>query len=373
MTEVLFLLPVRSQPRYHKRIRGLQRCGIEARALYFERPYFQGAVPPCAAHSIGKIRHGAYLSRLAQLAAALRPVRRAAREADAIYAFGLDMAVLASLALVGRPIRLVYEIGDVRAVQLATGMEGRLVRVLERWVLRRSSEVVVTAAGYATGYLGTYHAFDARRARVIENRMDLPAGRRPVREAREVARPIVIGYFGLLRCRRSWQALKTLARDAAGSVRVLVWGYAMEIDVEREVGECDHIEYRGEFVVPDDLPRMYESVDLVWGCYPAPERMTTGNALWARTNRFYESCYFRRPLVSLAGTDEARVVESWGIGTAVDLSDPDGAARELLDALPGNLARWQAAVDAVPVGACVYTSEHESLAAAIRSVDAERD
>lgn len=362
--DVVFLLPVSSQPRYHKRIRGLQSAGLNVRALHFERTYFKGAGLPCPAKSLGSMAQGAYVSRMLRLTLALRKARRALRDADVVYAFGLDMAILAALATPRRRTSLVYELGDIRTAQLDRGLKGRLVRTLERWVVNRAREVVVTARGFAEGYLGPYLGMDSRRARVLENRLDLPIGQRPQPQVHVSSNPIVIGYFGLLRCEKSWQTLQELTRIVEGSIKIVARGYAFGISLN-DVGQNPHIHFGGEFVAPAELPDMYAAVDLVWGCYPAPESTAGGNWQWARTNRFYESCYFKRPLITLAGTDEARVVEAHGIGIAVDLSDPSSAARSLYAQLINSLERWQRNAAAVPDAVCVYTDEHEQLASSI--------
>jgi succinoglycan biosynthesis protein ExoL len=364
---VLFLLPVASDPRFHKRIRGLQQAGLEARALYFERAYFAGHPLPCPAKSLGRISHGAYRSRLGRYLGAMRTLRRELRPGEAVHAFGLDLAVLALVGGFGRKFKLVYEIADVRSVQLARGIKGRVIRALERWVLNTARHVVVTAPGFASEYFRRYVGVEPRSLQVIENRLDLPASGRPAPgPARNADAPIVIGYFGVLRCPRSWETLKALARIAQGRVRVIVRGHAMGIDLKQETQQLAHVAYGGTFLAPDDLPGMYGAVDMVWGCYPAPPDQREGNWSWARTNRFYESCYFRKPLICLAGTDEARVVEASGLGIAVDISDPERAARELMAALPAGLPQWTRAAANVPDDWCVYSDEHQRLAAALR-------
>lgn len=368
---VLFLLPVRSQPRYHKRIRGMMRAGCDASALYFDRPYFEGAALPCPARAMGQVEHGAYLGRLPGLGRALRQVSRAAKQVDAIYAFGLDMMLLARLAAMQGRVPTVYEIGDVRAVQLAPSVRGRIVRAVERWAVRGAAELVVTAPGFATGYLRNRLGVTPEKLHVIENRLDLPVAERPPARVHSAGDPIVVGYFGLLRCRRSWESLKALARMGDGSIRIVVRGYALGIDLQNEPDKSPWIHYGGEFVAPDELPNLYGSVDIVWGCYPAPERLAVDGSLdvnwrWARTNRFYESCYFGRPILALSGSDEAREIEALGIGMGVDLSSPTQAASQLLKVLPESLAAWQVKAAELPGAVSTYTNEHDLLAASLR-------
>lgn len=368
---ITVLLPVKSQPRYHKRIRGLKTAGAIVSGFYFERSYFEGAQPPCEVKSLGRIEHGAYTLRLLQLFRSARKIRPHIHKDSVLYAFGLDMAILVLLAGFGRSYHLIYEVGDLRPIQFATGVKANIVRGMERLVLRNIRKLVVTASGFMTGYYSKRHKTENLDVQIIENKLDIPCRDRLRPEIHKNKKPIIIGYFGLLRCVRSWQTLKAIARQGAGSIHVVVRGFSLGIDIQSEADKELYVTYGGDFIAPDDLSSMYAEVDLVWGCYPVPETFSEGNWKWARTNRFYESCFFRRPMVALAGTDEANEVVTRNIGIALDLTDPEEAARQLLAELPEQLSRWQRATLELPDSLCCYQHEHEMLIKDIESDFAE--
>ncbi len=64
--------------------------------------------------------------------------------------------------------------------------------------------------------------------------------------------------------------------------------------------------YLGPYQAPKDLSFIYSMVDVVWASYPFSDRTTVGNHLYARTNRFYESLYFKKPFIVQKGTADAK-------------------------------------------------------------------
>jgi succinoglycan biosynthesis protein ExoL len=340
-------------------------AGESACALYFERAYFKGGEIPCKSQSIGYIEHGKYIKRLYRLMRAWLTISRKAKKSDILYAFGFDMGVLAVLASRGTSTKIVYEIGDVREIQLARTINGSLIRFFEKIIAKRADEIVVTASGFATEYYDKILGVNSNSIRVIENRVDLPPATRPEPPFYNQSSPIVIGYFGLLRCKKSWATLKALARKGGKNIKIVVRGYPMGIPVQEESAFYPNIDFGGPYVAPDDLISIYSNVDLVWGCYSF-NNADAGNWKWARTNRFYESCFFRRPIISQYGTDEGYEVESYNIGTTLDLSNPENAAEQLLNCLPHNLLLWQKNAATLSNSMCMYTNEHNHLVESLR-------
>ncbi|MCE7902073.1 MAG: hypothetical protein DYH20_05270 [Gammaproteobacteria bacterium PRO9] len=368
--KVIFLAPVATQPRYGKRITEILKLGVEAECLYFDRDYFSGRQLPCHSICLGRVSHGKYVFRILTLVKSIFVARRYLREATISYAFGVDMLFLSAIASVGCKNRIVYEVSDIRDAMTKPGIQSWLLRGLEKLLLRRVDLVVVTAPGYRDGYYRGLGVSSGNRFFVMENKLDLDPAKRPQRVVvRPENGPITIGYFGLLRCRRSWDVLKELVRKGQGKFVVKVRGRPIAPDsLPAEAEALDGIQYDGEFVWPDDLAAMYDSVDLVWGCYPHSNQ-PVGNWLWARTNRFYEACYFKRPIVTLEGSADARIAEELGIGPVVDLNDTGAAVDRLLQLTFDEVADWQGKVDQVGSDVCVYGDDHQRLLRLITSLD----
>jgi len=228
--------------------------------------------------------------------------------------------------------------------------------------------VVVTAPGYIDGYYNNIlKVSDKQNFFVLENKLDATAiPRENLLLTRDTSK-IHIGYFGLLRCDRSWDALKLLVESCPDRFEVHIFGRPINpISLPGEANSRAGITYYGEFMWPADLEKMYSSVDVVWGCYPYGDS-APGNWQWAKTNRFYESCFFRKPLITLLHSADAAVVSKLDIGFAVDLSDTDKAveflksklSNEYLTSLTNNLGQ-------VPDQTYLYMDDHDRL---IKSIE----
>lgn len=382
---VLILLPLVGDPRDSKRIAMLQEAGLTVEALAFERDYHQGRMPSCSVTSLGRIPHGQYLRRVLRLLAALPVFRRALRRSDVAYASGADMALAGLVAGIGLGRPMVLEVGDIRAIQVAPGWKGALMRALDRWIARRSGLLVVTAPGFADGYYRDRLRV-AIPSLVIENKLDaqvMPAHdvasaakSPPLRAADGTRRPIRVGYFGVLRCDWSWNLLEAMATRHPDEITLVVAGYPMSPpDLVERAKALPNATYLGQYRSPQDLPSMYERVDVVWMCYPDPS-LRDPEWRWAqeicRSNRFYESCYFRTPTIALAQGADGVEVARLGIGLV--LRDPaDASIIEAIRAISdADLDAWRERLAALPRAIFIYTDESERLGRAVMDLAAGR-
>lgn len=371
---VLSLLPVVGHVRDSKRIDMLKAQGATVEVGAFNRPHHVGRAPRAPVTVLANISHGRYLRRMLVTLTCISTVIRLARRNDVIYASGQDMGMigLAASLFTGTPV--VLEVGDIREIQLDYGWKGAAMRVLERFMTRRLKLVVVTAEGFVTGY---YHRWLRQTPPylTIENKLEesfveaIEAAALPERPNPRDGEPVVIGYFGLLRYQWSIDALAEAVRHGQGRIRVLLAGSASEeVDIT-PLTDLPGVEYLGEYKSPGDLPGMYGRVDVIWCCNPISCQDSRGkNWAWARTNRFYESCLFRKPLIVLDGIGDAEVVEAHGVGLLLkDLEMT--SVRDCVDALtPAGLAAWREAFRTLPRSVYSYTDEPEVLARRLRRI-----
>ena len=372
---VLSALPVLGQPRHSKRISMLLQTGFKVEAVAFERDYHRGRLPCCTVERLGKIAHGRYLQRILKMINAFPQMRRAMRRNDIIYASGPDMALFALVAGLGLRKPIILEIGDIQAVQFAKGFRGYIVRALDKFVVNSSRLLVVTASGFVDYYYRK--RLNTRTpVLVLENKLEMPvfdadriAVPAPMKGTPLLDRRLRIGYFGLLRCDWSWRVLESLALSRPDEVKIVVAGYPMiPVDLVERAAKLSNVEFLGEFHSPKDLPALYGNVDLVWGCFPIPPEQDDRNWMWARTNRFYESCFFQRPIIVLAGSGDAAEVERYGIGMIVG----GAGIAEVTDVLSGikldDILRWRENISKVPQRVYLYTTEIEELRKALGDI-----
>ncbi|WP_027364776.1 glycosyltransferase family protein [Desulfotruncus alcoholivorax] len=361
--KIAFLLPVVSDARAHKRISGLKKFGARPVVLAFERKYYKGKPFPEGYISLSAIEHSKYHKRLIPFLKAFVKVRAAVKKTDVIYAFGLDMLLLGWLACLGpaKPFTAVYEVADIREVLLGKGLLSRCLRWLERFLLRRTKFAVVTSERYISGYYQEIQGIKDFRYIVVENKIDpVVTAKAPACPIGENAGILRIGYFGVIRCRRSLDILMEAALQSSGRVQVYLRGFPLGVGDLEKVVQSPAVTYGGPYMAPDDLPDLYGRVDLVWACYPYRGNIT-GNQCWARTNRFYESCYFNKPMLAQAGTEDGRVIEALGLGTCLDLADSKAAVKRILSITGQELKQWQYNTGLLDKEIYIMTSEHAQL------------
>jgi succinoglycan biosynthesis protein ExoL len=371
---VVYLLPVVSQPRYWKRIGALESLGFEGSVLTFSRPYVQAReAHENRAEVIGSMSHGKYLRRLFALARALPLLYRRSRRADFLYCFGADLAGLGvAVKLFRRRLQLVLEVGDVRPVMIEDGVKGKLLRAVERVVLRHVSLIVVTSSAYCDRYFVNRQGVPADRILTVENKVDARMRElaEPVRGGRSKPGTVLsIGYFGLIRCRKSWDLLERMAVVRPDRIRIEVWGRLIldgrPVDLTRLP---PNMAYHGEYRNPEDLPDMFSAFDIAWAAHV--HGIT--NTRWARTNRYYEACCFGKPLIGQRGTLDGDVIDRLGIGFCIDLNNPDEAVDRICSVTDSAILSWQERVLALDKAVYQYTNEHAVLAQRMRGSRRDR-
>lgn len=338
------------------RVAMLQRCGFAVEAIGFERYGAAARTLRCRVESLGRIDHRRYLRRGLRLVTCLRRVRAAIKRNDLVYAFGTDLLLLALAAGVRSKVRVVAEIADIRGLQVAAGLRGRLFRAMEKRAVGACALLVVTSAGYLAYYRGWLRT--ETPAIVVENKVEpalaAAAGARAPDPAPAFCAggPLRVGYFGILKDEWSLRLIEALARSHSGRFTFLLAGVPgrfIESFAERVRG-IPGLEYRGEYRHPGDLPALFGGADVILTCYRPG--VPYG---WSRSNRYYDACLFKKPLIVRAGTADAEMVRRHDVGLVIEAADVDRAAGEMRGVTPAHWLRWRANMQALPPAAYVHT------------------
>lgn len=355
--KICFIQPVETQPRFAKRANQFRGLGVQTKILSFRRKYFKSDIDVSNWIDLGQIRKGKYFLRIPVLSRAAIVVRRESRTSDVLYAYGLDCLFLAILANCWRRQNLlvIYEVADVRPIQVGSSISSKIVRWVERLLLKQVAYVVVTSKAYETEYFRKTQKIDKNIFIVLENKVDSSIVKELRKEKFLVKEePLRIGYFGLLRCRKTMEFLLKLARGGEGKFEVYIRGFVQDIPCFQEIlNSCAEITYEGEYAYPSELPSIYEGVDLVIVAH-AHHRVNTA---WARGNRFYESGYFGKPMIAQIGTQDGIEVEECGFGLCIDLEKPEEAVRAVKAIKVTDIIKWKKSLKAHHNRFC-YADEH---------------
>ncbi|MEO0360019.1 MAG: glycosyl transferase family 1, partial [Pseudomonadota bacterium] len=341
MTRLAYFAFDRDDAATRRRGAGCRRDGIEVDGFAMRRR--DGPAPDWVVADLGRTADNAYLRRAGSILAGARKAlkrRDALEAADVMMARNLDMLVVAALTrrLAGLKTPLVYECLDVHRLLVREDGVGAAMRALEGRLLAGAAALWVSSPAFLREYFEPRHG-GRYRAALVENRIvrEPALGARPTATvADDPARPLRIGWFGNLRCRRSLAMMEAIGAAFPGRAEIVLRGYPAlgEIpDFDARVAAAPAVRYGGRYKAPEDLAAIYGEVDVVW----AGDFMDAGsNSDWLLPNRLYEGGWFACPPIAPAHVETGRWIAERGVGFTI--ADGDGAtAEESLEALVGRL------------------------------------
>ncbi len=309
-----------------RRVRAMQDDGLSVRGFMMRRQ--DGVASEWDNIDLGQTRDGAFAQRVARIFSGARIAARARdalTDADVIYARNLDMLACAFLAkrIAGLDTPVVYESLDVHRMLTRTDVVGKVMRWLEKSLLRRTIGLVVSSPGFLRNhfekhYRGFYVAF------LVENRLAAGSnfGPRPEPHAPGQVRSgangrLRLGWIGNLRCLRSFELLCALADRYPDTLEIKLHGQPARTEIpvfEPEIDARANMSFAGRYRSPEDLATIYAGLDLVW----AGDFMEAGyNSDWLLPNRLYEGGYYATPAVAPAGTETGDWVKRHACGFTI--------------------------------------------------------
>src|SRR5690606_5770935 len=354
---ILFFTTAIEHTTFRKTAKMLKSEGAKVHIIGFTRNNFpENQTDGLSIESLGTIPHGNYFSRMIKLIKFLSILRKRAEGYDVIYNFTLDTLLISRFALLFKSKKWIYQIQDIRTIYFGSSIKSRLARFLEAIFIKKIDLLVVSSEDYYTDYYRDY-GIKKDKVRVIENKL-VRGSVSPLFSPFESKTSIQIGYFGVMRCQRSWEILKNFAKANSNKFGLFLRGKPVAIpNLENEIANLNNIVYGGSYRSPDDLNDLYNKVDIVWACYPYSENRSIGNWKLARTIRFYEACAFGRPIIVQKGTPQGQDVLKYEIGLVVDMENIEQCQAALSSITPERILMWKENISNLP--SSVYYHDKE--------------
>jgi succinoglycan biosynthesis protein ExoL len=270
---------------------------------------------------LGQSYDGRLFHRMGRVAGSAKTAaahRECLESCDIIYARNLDMLLCARWALQKARLKkpIIYECLDIHRLMHRRDIVGLLMRRIEWLLLRETALLVVSSPAFLREYFDRHHR-NVYSACLVENRIAqhqaLGSQPTPDPSVAMTDRPLRIGWFGVLRCRRSLALLEALAERCAGRVEIVMHGYADIVlpDFDARIARQENMHYGGRYRSPEDLAKIYSEVDLIW----AGDFHDAGfNSRWLLPNRIYEGGYFGVPAIAPADSETGRWLEAHRAG-----------------------------------------------------------
>ncbi len=231
------------------------------------------------------------------------------------------MLVLAALARRRFAPRaaLVYECLDIHGALTAPGWKGRLMRAIEGRLLSRCDLLIVSSPAFVAAHFASrYDAIPT--VMLLENKVLVSEARAPRPVMRLPASPWRIGWFGVIRCRRSLEMLARLVLVRPGLIEVVIRGrpaYNVLPDFDAIVSRTPGLSFLGPYDRGRDLADMYGGVHFTW----AMDFYEAGaNSTWLLPNRLYEGGAYGAVQLALDTVETGRWLAARGAG--IVLAEP---------------------------------------------------
>lgn len=297
---------------------------------------------------LGRTRDAAFTQRalaVAQNLALPGRILAAARGSDVIIGRNLESLALAARMRRAAPgAALIYECLDIHRLLLGKSAPARLIQSVEAALLRQVDLMLTSSPAFARDYFSTRPTLTAP-IMLLENKLLLIDRPAPDAVAPPAGPPWTIGWFGMLRCARTFDILAGLVERSAGRVRVEIAGRpspAVFTDFAAIAAKVPGFTYRGAYR-PEDLPALYGRCHFAWAIDYFEEGL---NSNWLLPNRLYEAASHGVVPIALDTVETGRWLAQRGAGLTIDGADDLDARLGALD--PAGYDDLRRAVAGIP-------------------------
>ncbi len=188
--------------------------------------------------------------------------------ADVVIARNLEMLAIAvrGKSLCHNVPIVFYECLDIHRLLLDRTLIGSTLRALEGWLARRASALITSSPAFIGNYFNTQSSVRLPVV-LLENKVFQIQEKTTCPVMRHSGPPWIIGWFGIIRCKKSLQILNALVHQSQGKVEVVIRGRpALDQfdDFYKSVSETPGIKFLGTYLHPDDLAEIYRNVHFNW-------------------------------------------------------------------------------------------------------------
>jgi succinoglycan biosynthesis protein ExoL len=313
-----------TDPTFHRRMQMLIAGGAVVTPIGFRRsatgPQTVQGLP---AVDLGRTIDGQLARRMLSVGRTCAKIKRFekyVRGSEVILARNLEMLVIAARARrrYAPHAMLVYESLDIHSLLLSRHPAASALRLIESALWREVDLLLTSSSAFVRNYFLPRHfcgpiRLEENKVLLLEEEVPVAVSPRP-----PPGPPWRIGWFGMLRCRRSLKALSTLAEAADGAVEIIIRGRPSGVtfpNFEADVAGLRHVRYLGPYRNPCDLATIYGEVHFSW----AIDYYERGlNSAWLLPCRMYEGSLYGSVSIAERGVETSNWLLQRGAGVILD-------------------------------------------------------
>lgn len=325
MRKIIFILSSLSDSHFRKRVEDFIEAGYHVTVYGFKRQGEQ--IPdslPYKVHILSEIKSRNYFARLSTYYKCFKSLSKVCKGKLCFYS-SLDIALFCR-RIIKAPY--IYEVCDLTEMTVWQPIQSILISENKKAI--ENSEITILTS---QGFLDFFGLSMSPKVILLPNKISkgCPEIANLKRSFRANGSALKIGYVGSVRFETIYNFIKACA-DYPG-VEIHIYGVFAKADSfgimsESLINKAHNIFYHGKFKNPDDLPSIYESIDMLLCTYTPSDR----NVLYAEPNKFYEALYFKCPIIVSKNVFLDFKVTEMNVGFAIDATN-ESNIKEFLESL----------------------------------------
>lgn len=317
MNEFVFILSSLNDPHYRKRVEEFIDKGYRVQVYGFKRKGQILQDLPYTPIILGEIQERNYSARLNLFSKSIKSIAPSCKGKIIFYS-SLDVAIFGRI-YIDSPY--IYEVCDLTELTIGNRLIRNLLSYSNKRIIKKSITTIITSEGFAE-YFGK-NLKD--KFYLIPNKIS-PNMPNFIEKKRELTEIIKIGFVGVIRFETIYKFIK-VCMDYGKNIEVHLYGIYSDGDEwahKAKELKADNIYYHGKFKNPEDLPGIYENIDMLLCAY-------TPNlgVMFAEPNKLYESIYFRCPIIVSENVFLGEKVKRLGVGYAINSMDENSIVQFL--------------------------------------------
>lgn len=312
MRKIVFISDCLSQPRHIKRVTSLLNAGFEVKVYGYNRGQYDVNKYPNGANPIvlGIFGDGhGYLNKFKTLKHDVARIVGENGKDVLYYAFG----ILAAFMLKQKGCKYVYEISDILYAYPRFRFVIPLIKRIDRDIIDKAQLVVMTSEGFAD-----FHGYKSDKLVLIPNKVNsvLSSAQRTPLELKDNDK-IRFAFVGSIRYETTFRIAETIGKKYPNYEFHFYGGTKTFLERCQNLDNTySNVFYHGAFRNPDDVPGIYNNLDVVVACYTTKSL----NERIAEPNKLYEALFFCKPIIVAKDTFLSKQVNKYECGYCVDSS-----------------------------------------------------
>lgn len=311
--QINFILSSINDTHYLKRVQEFIDHGYEVKVYGFKRKGLNLPKVNFKIIELGIIDCRNYFSRLSLFNNSIKKIAKEKNEGIFFYS-SLDIAIFGRKHI---PNPYIYEICDLTELTISNSLIRNILICENKKTINKSISTIVTSEGF----IDFYKKANTEKFFLIPNKVS-PNCPPAIEEKKSIdTNSINIGFVGVIRFETIYNFIRVAAKKK--NVLIHLFGIYSNGDIVSDkiktlVENNKNIIYHGPFKNPDDLPQIYNQIDLVLSAYPP-----TPGVIYAEPNKLYEAMYFRCPIIVSKKTFLGKKVERLNVGYVIDATSEE--------------------------------------------------